>query len=442
MTTSMEASPFPPTYSTISLPGTRTTPPPPSPAKAPASAPAPPAPIYTEEKGERGSTDILKHTVSEDDPASYIRDPHKLVGYLIPFPSPNTFDSHHTPTRFLVYTPPPPPLLKLAPGEKESTTHKLQRKWQKELRMAKTKNAKLLSVKGIRGRVAKTTEWAANRVTSADLEFVNRIPIDKRPKAAKTNGKSSPTPSDGSVDVEMGEPTAEAGRIKLEEMVLVYPPSLDMSELDLRRELVESLGRTRTKAQRDAIVSTSLLPFSFATDLVLAHVGAPGGLTQFNGGWAALSLRGAKSARSITKRLALSANEQDVEESGEQDPTNPKAELQNLKLVFHSSPRVEILREYLAAKCTDRNDKLFNAAAGSSEATDTDVPMIGENEVLEAIGWQPSGQTSMEERNWEDEAWERQQVEEDLEEVMKKAAKTWEEWVQLHAKHPKRASKQ
>jgi len=48
----------------------------------------------------------------------------------------------------------------------------------------------------------------------------------------------------------------------------------------------------------------------------------------------------------------------------------------------------------------------------------------------------------MEERNWEDEAWERQQVEEDLEEVMKKAAKTWEEWVQLHAKHPKRASKQ
>lgn len=68
--------------------------------------------------------------------------------------------------------------------------------------------------------------------------------------------------------------------------------------------------------------------------------------------------------------------------------------------------------------------------------------MIGENEVLEAIGWQPSGQTSMEERNWEDEAWERQQVEEDLEEVMKKAAKTWEEWVQLHAKHPKRASKQ
>lgn len=334
MTTSMEASPFPPTYSTISLPGTRTTPLPPSPAKAPASAPAPPdAPIYTEEKGERGSTDILKHTVSEDDPASYIRDPHKLVGYLIPFPSPNTFDSHHTPTRFLVYTPPPPPLLKLAPGEKESTTHKLQRN-------------------------------------------------------------------------------------------------------------VESLGRTRTKAQRDAIVSTSLLPFSFATDLVLAHVGAPGGLTQFNGGWAALSLRGAKSARSITKRLALSANEQDVEESGEQDPTNPKAELQNLKLVFHSSPRVEILREYLAAKCTDRNDKLFNAAAGSSEATDTDVPMIGENEVLEAIGWQPSGQTSMEERNWEDEAWERQQVEEDLEEVMKKAAKTWEEWVQLHAKHPKRASKQ
>ena len=61
----------------------------------------------------------------DDDPSNpihYTRDPHKLIAYLIPFPKPRiqaSPSSPPVPQRFLIYTPPPPPLSKPAEGEKE-----------------------------------------------------------------------------------------------------------------------------------------------------------------------------------------------------------------------------------------------------------------------------------------------------------------------------------
>lgn len=93
---------------------------------------------------------------------AYIRDPHKLVAYLVPLPKPNyhkgmlhATDGAEVPTRFLIYTPPPPPLQAPAEGEKEEKIHKLQRKWQEEVRAAKQSDAKVASWKGLKGRATK-----------------------------------------------------------------------------------------------------------------------------------------------------------------------------------------------------------------------------------------------------------------------------------------------
>lgn len=121
------------------------------------------------------------------------------------------------------------------------------------------------------------------------------------------------------------------------------------------------------------------------------------------------------------------------------------------------------MQTYLSSKCVNLNDRLFknessyesDVQSGETESTSRSGP--GETQVLEAIGWEPSkqmktvtgGGTSStgvveegeDERNWEDEAWERQMVEEDLDEVMKKAAKTWVGWCKSHVKSPRKSTK-
>ena len=388
------------------------------------------------------SMERTKSSGSEDDPNSYIRDPHKLVCYLIPFPTPAEADDDKHPTRFLVYTPPPPPMLKPGKGEKDSIKDKVQRRWQQEVREARTNNAKLLSYKGVKGRFVKGHDWAFGKITSADLEFVNRIPTAK--VAKNKSGKNSPPPRDTADDegvegededalvVDEVEEEETSRTIKLEEMVLVYPPSLGLTEDEIRTEFLGSLMRTKSKAQRDAWISSSLLPLSLCADAVLAHVGGPGGFTQVNGAWSALTIRGARNARSITKRLASSTKSGDLATSEDTD---------QLHLKFRQSHRVDGMRDYLASLCAARNENLFATTPGNAEEEEKASPL--EAEVLEAIGWKPSGQTTneFEERNWEDEAWEQQHVEFDMRDIMKKAAKNWESWCKLHAKHPKRAAK-
>ncbi|CAD6584864.1 MAG: hypothetical protein TREMPRED_003986 [Tremellales sp. Tagirdzhanova-0007] len=422
---------LPPSYSTITLPL------PPTSNQKTGNKSSTSA--YQEIKNDTAGSSVERTTSqnSEDDPTSYIRDPHKLVCYLIPFPTPAEADDDKYPIRFLVYTPPPPPMLKPGKGEKDSVKDKVQRRWQREVREARTNNAKLLSYKGVKGRFVKGHDWAFSKVTSADLEFVNRIPTAKVAKG-KSGGKNSlPLPDTGEGEdddelvVDEVEEEETSRTIKLEEMVLVYPPSLGLTEDEIRTEFMGSLMRTKSKAQRDAWISTGLLPLSLCADAVLAHVGGPGGFTQVNGVWSALTIRGARNARSITKRLASSTHSGDLATSTDAD---------HLQLKFRQSDRVDVMRDYLASLCTARNDNLF-ATSDSDEEVEKTSPLEGD--VLEAIGWKPSGQTTneFEERNWEDEAWEQQHVEYDMRDIMKKAAKNWESWCKLHAKHPKRALK-
>lgn len=348
-------------------------------------------------------------TSFEDDPNSsihYTRNPHILVAYLVPFPKPHVkgVPVDAIPPRFLIYTPPPPPLKAPAEGVKEGKAHKLQRKWEEEVRAAKTSDAKTASWKGVKSKATKGISYAMGMTKSSNLEFLNRIGAsDDTPDKHADDGKHE------------GEETHRT--VELEEMKLVYPASFGMAPDQLRQEFVNSMLRSKSKSERDAVIATGLLPVAGAIDLLATLIWPFGGLLEVDGVWAYASIRGAKTSRSVTKRLTSSSN------SG-------KHEDDKLRLEFTPSPRLEVLARYLAEKCHQRDSHVFPSAG----------PPPGELEVLDALGWSPT-QKGGEERNWEDEQWETTEVKEDLKSVMTKGAKEWDKWVKVFEKDPEKALK-
>jgi len=208
-------------------------------------------------------------------PIQYSRDPHKLVGYLIPFPKPQIPDADKLPDRFMIYTPPPPPLMNPKEGEKEAKMHKLQRKWQNEVREAKNSDAKITSWKGVKTRATKGINVAMGWTTTSNLDFVNRIPGQHEKKTGQKEEDS-----DGLCSENTTKKTVE-----LEEMVLVYPEAMPGSEKDIRAEFVNSMLRSKTKAQRDTVIATGLLPVSFAVDMLLIFIWPFGGLLEIDAVW-------------------------------------------------------------------------------------------------------------------------------------------------------------
>lgn len=349
-----------------------------------------------------------------DDPSSpvhYTRDPHKLIAYLIPFPKPvlpNT-PPDKIPDRFLIYTPPPPPLSKPAEGQKEEKLHKVQRKWQEEVRDAKTSTAKTTSWKGVKSKATRGINWAVQQTTSANLDFINRLQV----------GGGATAAADAHADDGVHEDATTKKTVGLTDMIIVYPPTLASTPAALREEFVSSMLRTKSKAQRDAVLATGLLPVTFAIDVLATVVWPFGGLVEIDGVWAYSSMRGAKIARSTTKRLASSGDGKKVDD-----------EENKLRLEFVPAPRLDVLRRFLAARCHERDLKLFAPVGAGPTAT----------EVLEAIGWAPS-QLGGEKRNWEDEQWEVAEVKEDFAQVMGKGAREWEKWCRAFAKDPEKALK-
>lgn len=364
----------------------------------------------------------IAHDFGDDDPGNpvyYVRDPHKLIAYLVPFPKPHIrdLDPKAIPDRFLIYTPPPPPLAKPAEGEKESKLHKVQRKWQEEVRQAKTSDAKTASWKGVKGKATKGINWAMNQTTTSNLDFLGRLPDGN--KSDHDDGHTH----DG---VEEGDTTKKT--IGVEELLLIYPPTFGVPQEQMREEFVNSMLRTKTKAQRDAIISTGLMPIAYGIDILATLVWPFGGLGEIDTVWAYSSIRGAKTARSVTKRLSSA--------SASGSASTSAASMENastLRLNFSPSRRVDLLARYLAADCHKTDANLFpNYVSAPTES-----------DVLEAIGWSPAqnGGGESESRNWEDEQWEMREVKDDLRLVMHKGAKEWRRWSLAFAKAPEKAMK-
>lgn len=257
----------------------------------------------------------------------------------------------------------------------------MQRRWNEEIREAKTGNAKTMSWKGVKGKAIKGINWGMGQTKSSNLEFLNRI------------GGGQPEQGDTHAEDGKHEEEQTKATVKLEEMLLVYASSMPGGPEQLREEFVNTMLRSKTKAQRDAVIATGLLPVSAAIDILITFIWPFGGLLEIDGVWAYASIRGAKTSRSVTKRLTSTS------QSGDD----------MLHLNFAPSPRLAVLERYLAARCHDRAADLF--------------PDVGiapsESEVLEAIGWFPSAKGGVE-RNWEDEQWEITEVKDDLKSVMGK----------------------
>ena len=357
----------------------------------------------------------LSHAMGEeaiDSPIHYSRDPSKLIAYLVPFPKPtlNGIDPASVPDRFLIYTPPPPPLKAPAEGDKEAKLHKVQRKWQDEVRSAKTNTDKISSWKGIKSKATRGIDKAMGYTTNSNLDFLGRV-------SGQPQQLSSSQPKDTHADDGVHEEDETKKTVAVEEMRLIYPQSLGMNEEQIREEFVNTMLRAKTKAQRDAVISTGLMPVAYGIDILATFVWPFGGLGEIDTVWAYANIRGAKTARSVTKRLNSSGGA-----SGD-------AEKDKLHLGFTPSSRVDILRKYLAADCRKTDGRIF----GGYEIAPT------ETAVLEAIGWSPS--QTQGERNWEDEQWEMEEVKSDLKLVMHKAAKEWDKWCKAYEKDPEKAMK-
>ena len=349
-------------------------------------------------------------------PTHYTRDPHRLTAYLVPFPKPhiNGTPPDGIPDRFLIYTPPPPPLPKPAEGEKEARVQKVQRKWQEEVRAAKTSTAKTASWKGVKSKATRGISKAVNLTTSSNLDFLNRVP----------DGKASPDRRH-SEDDGVHEDDTTHKTVGLQEMALIYPSSYNATPEQVKIEFINSMMRSKSKAQRDAIIATGLLPVSAAIDILATVIWPFGGLLEVDGVWAYSSIRGAKTARSVTKRLTSSTKH---------GGTHPETEEQvmqgdKLRMSFQQDPRMEVLYRYLGSMCTKRDPKVFPSMGTATT----------ESEVLEAIGWAPS-QTGGE-KNWEDEQWETSEVKDDLRNVMGKGAREWDKWCKAFEKSPQKALK-
>lgn len=351
------------------------------------------------------------HTWADDDPGNpthYARDPHKLVAYIIPLPTPILANAptDDVPRRFLIYTPPPPPLKKptLAPGEKEEKMHLVQRKWQDEVRKAKNSTEKTTSLKGIHHKMVRGTNKAMALTTSANLDFLGRAGGGSSP------GRSRPsTPEQQHADDGVQVNSESTKTVPVDEMIFIYPESMGTNEQALREEFINTLMRTKSKAQRDSVIATGLVPVGFGIDFLLVVVG---GLGEIATVWAFKSIMGAKTARSISKRLASAESNQGGEGQ--------------LKLNFKPSGRLEVLKNYLEAEC-NRVDPVMFPRSGQYHIPPT------EGQVLDAIGWSPA-QSDGETKNWEDEKWELDEVKEDFRVTMHKGAKEWKKWCSNYEK--------
>lgn len=284
---------------------------------------------------------------------------------------------------------------------------------------------KVTRVKRLKWRGTKATAWGINKLKSSNLEFLNRV-------AGIQDQANSMAPD------------VYSKTIAPEEIVLIYPSSSEEEEEEenlaansqqpaaLQQEFIASMLRTKKRAYKDSIYATLLFPPALVIDTLAVPIWPFGGLAEVDLCWLYASLRGAKASRSVTKRLT----------SG--DLTDKKAASQ-LTLTLVSSPRVQILTQYLAAACHKADPTLFPVY----------VSPPGETQCLEAIGWSHSDQdgddagsgTGMalglaaKTMSWDDEQFEITQVKDDIKDTFRKGAKEWAKWTKLWTKKPGKAAK-
>ncbi|EJF59820.1 hypothetical protein DICSQDRAFT_181776 [Dichomitus squalens LYAD-421 SS1] len=73
---------------------------------------------------------------------------------------------------------------------------------------------------------------------------------------------------------------------ELNELVLVHLSTSQNSPEAMRTEFVNSMLRTKSKAQKDAVIATSLMPVAYAVDVRATLIWPFNGLAEIDGIWA------------------------------------------------------------------------------------------------------------------------------------------------------------
>jgi hypothetical protein len=389
-------------------------------------------------------------------------------------------DPQKIPNRFLVYTPPTPPLSKPAPGEKESQWHKTQRRWQEDVRKATINDASIVTWKGFKAKTTRAVGKGVSLTKTTNLEFLDRVSqgaiessvLDSTPSTSESASSQSPNPPSAlpsaisvmttGIDYNPPSPTRSNTSLStsttdskpkpLSDLTLIYPPSVPLTPSEIRSEFTSSLLRTRTKSQRDAILASSLLPFAAAVDVSLLLT--LGGLTEVSAVWAHSSIRGAITSKAMTQGLKAGEMTPQVQgcmcgehegEFGAVQVVEDKKE-KRITLSMQANAQIEVLSRYLDGMCLQREYAMFPQLDGR----DLDV---SEEAVLEAIGWQPKRrlgyELELEDSKGlvekltpeQDEAWQVTEAKADVRRIMKKGAGEWVSWCKMYRKDAEAALK-
>lgn len=357
-----------------------------------------------------------------------------VMAYMVALPQPLGPNGQpvDVPQRYMLYLPPAPDLLKPSPssGMKERKRDKCVRRWQAEVRKAKTHSGSVVSLSGLYCATVRGAVYCLSLIQRSELTFLSRLP-----------------------------------RKTLQELCFVH--AAGEGPAGRRRfELVkEEFQRNKHIAKRDFWIGAVVLPFAQGVDIAIP-IG--GGFSEVTSVWMIVTGSAWKTASGMLQRLVF--QEQDVEMSdadgrtvavtGEslhstdnasecfddgggmcaanEQPENPeagktsrwkkaKAQKPPIETKFRSSTSLDELSHYIQAACHARNPNAF---------PDVGQPST-EERVLTSIGWAPDDRES--EDREADAEWQIRKATEDLKIVVAKAAKTWDKFCMVSMQDPEKA---
>ncbi|KAK7709291.1 hypothetical protein SLS64_006203 [Diaporthe eres] len=361
----------------------------------------------------------------------YSRNPTRVMAYMIPLPQPlKNGVLQDVPQRYMLYMPPAPDLLKPTDKNmKERKRDKAVRRWQQEVRKAKTYNGRVVSLGGIQSASIRGAVWVLSIIKPSDVTFLSRVP-----------------------------------RKSVKSLVLIHPegPSTRSTD-DMFHNVKGELSRTKSRTKRDFWIGTALLPITFTIDLIIPVFG---GLSEVNMVWMAVNASAWMTANKVVNKLrpaqggfpayqehegavmlrrshtfdgstgtGLAREGDDGHETNEKGAGGAKHKNEDkdktIQMVFQPSPAMELMKRYVEEACHKRNPDAFPSPGGY-------VP--GEAEVLASMGWSPEHREVPDAEN--DVAWQIRKVTEDLREATSRAAKSWDGWSKKYMKNPKKAAEE
>lgn len=367
-------------------------------------------------------------------PITFFRSEERIMAFMIPLPQPVRPSGIpiDVPQRYMLYLPPAPDRLKPSPtsGIKERKRDKCVRKWQTEVRKAKTtQNRSKASFSGIYHATIRGAVYCLALIQRSELTFLSRLP-----------------------------------RKTLRDLCFVHPAA-ERTEERQKFELVkEEFRRNKHVAKRDFWIGAVILPFAQGVDIAIP-VG--GGFSEVTLAWMIVTGTAWKTSSGMLQRLqfkdglvsrgSLSGTDNVHRDDNSNDNLNNDAESssddEDLKkektprwkkrigrgkekekekkppvdMNFCPSTSLDKISHYIRATCHTCDPELFPDVGQPSSEID----------VLRSIGWAPV------ERETEDPdgdvAWQIQKTTEDLKAVVTKGAKTWGQFCEAYAVNPGKA---